>query len=80
MPTKKIDIKQSLIEKYSHKGSKNQPAFKKVLEKVRVKLDWPTMDSRGMDSLDFHEVSAWRMRQVLSEAYEAGLIQGYKAK
>lgn len=72
--------RRQLIEKFSHKGGKDQPAFKKVLERARKKMDWETMADRNMDSLDFHDVSAWRMRQVLSEAFEAGLLLGYRSR
>lgn len=31
-----------------------------------------TLDERKSDSLDFHEVSVWGIKDALSAAYEAG--------
>src|SRR5690348_7198931 len=32
----------------------------------------PTLDERKADSLDFHDVSVWGLRDALREAYRAG--------
>ena len=44
-----------------------------VLEAARIDLGWETMKDRGVDRLDFHEVSTFRMRKLLRMAYESGL-------
>jgi hypothetical protein len=31
-----------------------------------------TLETRNMDSLDFHEVSVWSIKNALKEAFEAG--------
>lgn len=38
----------------------------------------PTLEERGQDDLDFHEVSVHEVREALNIAYTAGVIQGFK--
>ena len=33
-----------------------------------------TLETRNSDSLDFHEVSVWAVKNALEAAYEAGLM------
>ena len=40
-----------------------------IAEKV---LGIDTLETRRMDSLDFHEVAVWSVREALQQAYEAG--------
>ena len=35
-------------------------------------LNIPTLETRRSDSLDFHEVAVWSLREALDQAYEAG--------
>jgi hypothetical protein len=35
-------------------------------------LGLETLEARNMDSLDFHELSVWQVRDALLAAYEAG--------
>jgi hypothetical protein len=39
-----------------------------------------TLEPRRRDSLDFHDVSVWELRDALEAAYNAGIEQGRKAK
>jgi hypothetical protein len=39
-----------------------------------------TLESRRRDSLDFHDVSVWELRDALEAAYNAGIEQGRKTK
>lgn len=39
-------------------------------------LKLPTLRSRKMDSLDFHELSVWQIEKALIDAYERGLREG----
>ena len=39
---------------------------------AKAVLDIPTLETRKHDSLDFHEVSAWGLREALRKAYMAG--------
>ena len=37
-------------------------------------LGIPTLETRGSDRLDFHDVSVWGIRQALIDAFEAGRL------
>lgn len=37
-----------------------------------------TLETRKSDSLDFHEVSVWGLKNALIAAYQAGLAAGEK--
>lgn len=37
----------------------------------------PTLEQRLSDELDFHEVSVWGLRQILTQAFEVGLKAGH---
>lgn len=41
-------------------------------------LDIPTLETRSSDSLDFHTVSAWQVRDALTAAFKAGRASGPK--
>lgn len=41
-------------------------------------LDIETLETRHGDSLDFHEVAVWRLRDALEAAFNAGVEQGRK--
>jgi hypothetical protein len=44
-----------------------------VLEQIaRDHLDIETLEERGRDALDFHEVSVWSLTKALQHAYDAG--------
>jgi hypothetical protein len=50
-----------------------KPAIRKLLSAIAAKeLNIPTLETRGRDSLDFHEVSVWSLAEALSAAYKAG--------
>ena len=38
-----------------------------------------TLETRKSDSLDFHDVSVWGVKEALIAAYQAGLAAGQKA-
>lgn len=42
-------------------------------EIVRERLNIPTLQRRGRDFLDFHDISVWSLRDVLEDAYNAGV-------
>jgi hypothetical protein len=44
-----------------------------LLELARAHFHIETLETRGSDSLDFHEVAVWSVRAALEEAYRAGL-------
>ena len=35
-----------------------------------------TLETRNSDSLDFHDVAVWTLREALQAAYVAGVAQG----
>jgi len=39
-------------------------------------LQIPTLERRGRDGLDFHELSVWQIKRALHAAYEAGFLDG----
>ena len=41
-------------------------------EIAKAKLQIPTLVERRSDSLDFHELGVWQIKQALRAAYEAG--------
>ena len=38
-----------------------------------------TLETRNSDSMDFHDVSVWGVKEALIAAYQAGLAAGQKA-
>lgn len=41
-------------------------------------LSIETLETRHRDSLDFHDVSVWCVRDALQAAYEAGIAEGLR--
>ncbi len=41
-------------------------------------LDIETLETRHGDSLDFHELAVWRLREALEAAFNAGVEKGRK--
>jgi hypothetical protein len=39
---------------------------------AREVLDLETLETRKMDSLDFHDLAVWSIKDALERAYEAG--------
>jgi hypothetical protein len=50
-------------------AAKVQPYAAKIAKEI---LDLETLETRNMDSLDFHELSVWEIRNALEAAYNAG--------
>ena len=46
----------------------------KIAQKNIIGVD--TLETRGMDSLDFHDVSVWEIRDALIESFISGLTIG----
>jgi hypothetical protein len=45
----------------------------KIAEQLaKEHLSFETLEERKMDSLDFHEVSVWSVKDLIRAAYEAG--------
>jgi hypothetical protein len=43
--------------------------LKKELKKI---LDLDTLETRNSDSLDFHDLAIWQIKEALETAYNAG--------
>lgn len=41
-------------------------------EIAKSMLDLETLETRESDSLDFHQISVWQIKQALEAAYKAG--------
>ena len=54
-----------------------QDIFTKI---AKEKLGIETLEDRGSDGLDFHEVGVWSLKKALEAAYEAGLQAGKNRK
>ena len=46
---------------------------------MQNKLGIETLETRRSDSLDFHDVAVWCLRDALEAAFNAGLEQGRNA-
>ncbi len=44
-------------------------AIREIANRV---LRVPTLEARNSDSLDFHEIGVWQLRDALAAAYDAG--------
>jgi hypothetical protein len=52
----------------------------KLLAEIASKhLDIETLQTRKSDSLDFHEVAVWTLRDALEAAFNAGVEQARQA-
>lgn len=51
----------------------NANNLNKELERIVQKhMDIPTLETRRMDSLDFHDVAVWTLKDALMAAYKLG--------
>lgn len=49
--------------------------MKREIEKIAKKvLSLETLEARNRDSLDFHELSVWSIKEALEQAYKAGQL------
>ena len=52
----------------------SQQQIDQLLTEIAKKhLNHETLETRNSDSLDFHDVAVWSLKDALQEAYEAGL-------
>jgi hypothetical protein len=53
--------------------------MEKAITKIAVdRLEIETLERRGSDSLDFHDVSVWALKEMLEKAYKAGMEAAQK--
>jgi hypothetical protein len=43
-----------------------------VIQRLARRLGFVTLETRRSDSLDFHDVAVWQIKEALEAAYEAG--------
>jgi len=55
------------------KHTERDAALSEIAKRV-LKLE--TLETRETDSLDFHELAVWKIKQALEEAYRAGQKAG----
>jgi len=66
-------IKDVLTEAYQEgAGNKNKVPEKILADIAKKEMDIPTLKTRESDSLDFHDVSVWSLKESLKKAYLAG--------
>ena len=53
-------------------ASRQSSADARLAEIARTTLGLETLDTRRSDSLDFHDLAVWQIKQALHAAYEAG--------
>ncbi len=53
----------------THRQPTLDEAFADIARRV---LNIPTLETRNMDGLDFHDVAVWQVREALEEAWRAG--------
>lgn len=46
-----------------------------LIDIAKKHLNIETLETRNSDSLDFHDVAVWCLKDALQEAYEAGLLK-----
>ena len=49
-----------------------------VIHRLARRLGFVTLETRRSDSLDFHDVAVWQVKEALEAAYEAGVQAGRK--
>lgn len=54
----------------------NAPTEARFAQIAKEILDIETLETRNSDSLDFHEVAVWQIREALAAAFEAGRNAG----
>jgi len=54
----------------------NHPAESTLTQIAQASLDIETLETRMSDSLDFHDLAVWSIRNALIAAYEAGKVAG----
>lgn len=53
--------------------TKQQQIDQLITDIAKKHMNIKTLETRNSDSLDFHNVAVWCLKDALQEAYEAGL-------
>ena len=68
---------QTTTQKNRHNTAQTLDALLTRIAQEHLFID--TLETRNSDSLDFHDVSVWGVKEALIAAYQAGLAAGQKA-
>jgi len=55
---------------------RNDDISRRLEEIAKTVLDLPTLETRRSDSLDFHDLAVWSIREALLAAFHAGRESG----
>lgn len=58
----------------------SRAAKAEILAIAVQQLGLKTLRRRNSDSLDFHEMAVWRIRDALEAAYLAGMVDRYRPR
>lgn len=62
------------MKPYDARRMKKRPTVDELVASIaKEKLRIDTLETRNSDSLDFHEVAVWSVRDALLAAYQAGM-------
>lgn len=57
-------------------GIAKKKALDAEMDRAKVELFLETLETRKSDSLDFHEVPVWSIRNIIRHAFETGYHEG----
>ncbi len=55
------------------------PAAQAEINAIAAQMDIATLETRNLDSLDFHERAVWVIKAALEAAYLAGMADRHRA-
>ncbi len=72
--------KEDLIKEITNQNTlnKTEKEFEKICKEVLYEFE--TLETRHTDSLDFHDVSVWAIRELMQKAYDLGKEDALKGK
>ena len=68
---------QTTTQKNRHNTAQTLDALLTRIAQEHLFID--TLETRNSDSMDFHDVSVWGVKEALLAAYQAGLAASQKA-
>ena len=68
---------QTTTQKNRHNTAQTLDALLTRIAQEHLFID--TLETRNSDSMDFHDVSVWGVKEALLAAYQAGLVASQKA-
>jgi hypothetical protein len=65
-----IEWEMAMTKKTTHNQAADREAVFEAIAREHLRIE--TLKERKSDSLDFHEVAVWALRDALAAAFEAG--------